>query len=493
MCHVPIYAGSRMDLDAYRAEAEEFVTALDREYYLHFSGQQDTYDIEPIYEGHAGLFSREAVEGLRTEGTRLLLEFAVQGLIGRETKAEQAELARREAELELDVDGRRMPFRSATVEQANEQDPDRRAAIEDARNEATEEHLNPLLRDLVERSHRLATELGWESMRALCEDLSGIDLGALEGQTAAFLEATEPSYRSTVEPHMRDQLGFGFDRLRRADLVAFFRAPSLDAHFPAERLLPSLTETLAGMGIDLTAQPAVKLDVEARPKKSPRAFCAPVRVPHEVYLVISPIGGHEDFAALFHEAGHTQHYAHVDADLPVEERVFGDNSVTEGFAFLFDHLVSDTEWLRRRLGLEDPAGVVEHDRAVKLLFLRRYCSKLAYELELHGRDGSLDDLKDVYARRQSEAVGVDWPAATWLSDVDPFFYVARYLRAWAFETHLRRLLSERFGPAWFEEPEAGALLRAIWRRGQRERADELLGELTGAPLDFSALEQEVPA
>jgi hypothetical protein len=481
-----------VDLDAYRAEAEEFVTALDREYYLHFSGQQDAYDIEPIYERHAGLFSREAVEGLRDEGARLLLEFAVQGLIGRETKAEQAELARREAELELEIDGRQIPFRSATIEQANEQDPDRRAAIEDARNTATEEHLNPLLRELVERSHRLAAELGWGSMRSMCEGLSGIDLGALAGQTAAFLEASEAAYRPSVEPLLREHLGFGFDRLRRADLIAFFRAPSLDSYFPAGELISSLTKTLAGLGIDIAAQPGVHLDVERRPKKSPRAFCAPVRVPDEVYLVISPIGGRDDYAALMHEAGHTEHYAHVDPELPLEERVFGDNSVTEGFAFLFDHLTSDPDWLLHRLGRDDAAPVVEHERAVKLLFLRRYCAKLAYELELHDGPGSLEPLRESYARGQSEAVGVEWPGETWLSDVDPFFYVARYLRAWALETHLRRLLKERFGPAWFEEREAGELLRELWRRGQREGADELLGELTGAPLDFSALEEEVP-
>jgi hypothetical protein len=489
--HDPIYAGSLVDLDAYRAEAEEFVTALDREYYLHFSGRQDAYDIEPIYERHAELFSREAVEGLREKGARLLLEFAVHGLIGQETKAEQAELARREAELELELDGRRIPFRSATVEQANEDDPDRRAAIEAARNDATEQHLNPLHRGLLERSHALAAELGWPSMRAMCEELADIDLVALGRQTAAFLEASEAAYRPTVEPRLREHLGFGFERLRRADLIAFFRAPSLDSYFPTGELVPSLEATLAGLGIDIAAQTGVHLDVERRPKKSPRAFCAPVRVPHEVYLVISPIGGRDDFAALMHEAGHTEHYAHVDPDLPLEERVFGDNSVTEGFAFLFDHLTADPEWLRRRLGHADAAEVVEHERAVKLLFLRRYCAKLAYELELHNAPRRLDPLREAYVQEQSRAVGVDWPGATWLSDVDPFFYVARYLRAWALETHLRRLLRERFGAAWFEQREAGQLLRGLWRRGQRHGATELLDELTGAPLDFSALEEAV--
>ena len=51
---------------------------------------------------------------------------------------------------------------------------------------------------------------------------------------------------------------------------------------------------------------------------------------------------------------------------------------------------------------------------------------------------------------------VDWPETTWLSDVDPFFYCAAYLRAWALETHLRRELRERFGELWFEEPRAPA-------------------------------------
>src|SRR5439155_15872223 len=125
---------------------------------------------------------------------------------------------------------------------------------------------------------------------------------------------------------------------------------SLGRGFPAERLVPSLLETCAGLGIDVESQPGVRLDTESRPKKSPRAFCAPVRVPGEVYLVIARIGGRDDYAALFHEAGHTEHYAHMEATLPAEDRYLGDNSVTEGFAFLFEHLTDDSAWLERNMG-----------------------------------------------------------------------------------------------------------------------------------------------
>jgi hypothetical protein len=142
------------------------------------------------------------------------------------------------------------------------------------------------------------------------------------------------------------------------------------------------------------------------------------------------------------------------------------------------------------LGVPDARDVVGHSRATRLLFLRRYCGKLLYELELQG--GELDGrAPERYAALLSRTVRIDWPATTWLTDVDAFFYVARYLRAWALETHLRRVLGDRFGPRWFAEPEAGALLASLWRDGQALGADELLGELTGERLDLSAVARDL--
>ena len=476
-----------MDLTDYRAEAEAFVSALDREYYLHFSGQRDEFEVEPIYARHEPLFSREAVEALRAAGERELLEFAVHGLIGRATTEETSELARREATAEVEVASERLPFRQAAIAQANEADPEHRAELERARLEVTERELTPLLVEVHERGRALAADLGWPSMQALCEELSATDLARLVGQTDAFLAATDGGYERLVGPELERQLGFGFERLRRADLPAFFRAPGLDALFPADGRDAAFRATRAGLGLEASADGRVRLDAEARPKKSPRAFCAPVRVPDEVYLVIAPTGGRDDYEALFHEAGHAYHYGHVDPELPFEHRYLGDNSVTEGFAFLFQHLTADADWLRRRLGVEEPEPVAAYASAAKLVFLRRYCAKLAYELELHGEGTDLSAMPARYSERLSAAVRVDWPAATWLADVDPFFYAARYLRAWAFETHLRRLLRDRFGQAWFDEPAAGELLRGLWREGQRRPADELLAELCGQELDFSVL------
>jgi hypothetical protein len=488
------------DLESYSEQAESFLSEMDREYHLHFSGQQPDYEVEQIYDRHRELFARGAIEALRDaagggedEGRRraeLLLELAVGGHLGLACAAEEAELARRETEIEVRVDGEAIPFRRLPAELANEADRGRRAALDAARLELLDERLNPLHREALERTHALIVELGWGSYAEACAELSGIDLGALATQARDFLEATDPVYAGIMDPELERVLAVPLARVERPDLARFFRVPELDSGFPAAGLVDSFAATMAGLGLDLEAQPNVHLDTEERPTKTPRAYCAPVRVPQEVYLVVPRIGGREDYAAMFHEGGHTEHYANVDAALAAEFRHLGDNSVTESFAFLLEHLTEQPRWLGAHLPGADAELVAAHSRAVKLLFLRRYMAKLAYELELHGPGADLAAMPRRYAKMIGEATRIEWTPATWLADVDGGFYVACYLRAWALEAKWRAALRERFGEAWFAEPAAGEWLIGLWRNGQRLRADELAAEAIGEQIDLADLAAE---
>ncbi len=492
-----------LDLNAYRQGAEAFVSEIDREYYLHLAGHKPELEIEPIYERHAGLFDRSLVAGIRElaasqardgdEGRRLryLLSFALDGLLGRETKGEAEEGARLEATLKVETASGTTPYRQVPIEQANEGDPARRAALESARDELMAEHLNPLHLAALERSHAICREFGWDGYADAYADVRDIELEALARQTRAFLDATEAAYAGIVDPRLGAAGLPPLGELRRADLPRFFRATELDPMFPAERLVPSLDETLAGMGVDLRSQRNVHLDTEARETKSPRAFCSPVEVPGEVYLVIAPVGGHDDFGALFHEAGHTEHYANASADLAFEFRHLGDNSVTESFAFLIEHLTEDPTWLADVMGVDDATAVVAQGRAYRLVMQRRYAAKLSYELELHAPRPELAAMPERYTELLGGATRVGWPSAAWISDVDPGFYVACYLRAWALETHWRRALCERFGERWYRSPEAGAMLLRLFSHGQRLNADELLAEELDEELDFAAVAAEV--
>ena len=489
------------DLDAYRERAETFLGEIDREYLLHLSGRKPELAVAPLYDQHAELFAPEAVATLRElaagadgeDARRLgyLTQFALDGAIGQATEREAEELARLEASLAVEFAGAEVPFRQVPVLQANEPEAGRRAELEAARNDLVAQRLDPLHRTALERAHALCRKLGWRSYAAAYGELRGLDLERLREQTDRLLESTAGAYRSMLEPQLARSGVAGFGALARSDVPRLMRAPSLDAGFPGERLLGSFAETLAGLGLDLAAQENVHLDTEVRPSKSPRAFCSTPRVPDEVHLVVQPVGGREDFAALFHEGGHVEHYAHTDRTLPFEFRHLGDNGVTESFAFLFEHLTEDAAWLEARLEVADPAEIRAHAGATRLLMVRRYCAKLAYELELHADGVELVRLPDRYASLLADATGAAWPRETWLADVDDGFYVVCYLRAWALETHWRRALRARHGERWFDDPAAGRWLRELWADGQRLGAEELLGEALGEELDFELLVEDL--
>ena len=473
-----------IDLQEYRRDAETFVEALEKEVYDHFSGQKPVCDTASVYERHPALFTQEAVSELDRlyalaqgdEKRRLayLMAFAVDGYMGAETGHLSDEVANTEGQATITVDGAEIGLRAAPVVLANEADRARRARIQEARMAATVEHLNPLLDKLWRRCHELARGLGRTHYMALFEEVRGMDYLALRAKTDAFLHDTAGLYERSMDRLARERLGLNLDEMRYADIPYLWRAPSYDDVFTADRLVPTLRSTLAGMGIDLDAQTNVHLDTEVRELKTPRAFCCPVRVPDEVYLVVLPHGGQDDYAALLHEAGHTEHFAHVAPDLAFEYRHFGDNAVTEAFAFLFDHLVLNRAWLERHLGFADSDEFLRFATVSDLFYLRRYAAKLSYETELHRCSGSLDAMATTYREHVSEAIMIDVPAENYLTDVDAGFYAASYLRAWMLEGALRMMLQDRYGLEWFAVPEAGAWVKRLWSLGQTFTAEQLL-------------------
>ncbi len=482
-------------LDAYRAEADRFIAALDEEYYLHYAGHKEGFELEPIYERFAELTTMEACRrlGERAEaggaGELELWHFACEGYLGNLTRAEAEEIAGLEASLTATVDGEEIPYRMLRPAIANEADRGRRDRLEAARVELAEEHLAPRWTALAEKRREGTHALGVPTYRELYERF-GFPLEELAGQCRELLAETEDLYVAAFGSLLRRRSGVPLEEARRSDVPRVFRASEWDEGFPADRMVPALEWTLDGLGIDLHAQENVRLDIEARPSKSPRAFCAPIEVPGRIMLVIKPIGGPDDWHAFFHEAGHAEHFAHVSPELPVEFRRLGDNSVTEGWAMLLEHLVNDPAWLSRRLDFARPEQFAEEASVGLLYLVRRYAGKLLYELELHG-DVELEPMRARYVEWLREATKIEPSPADFLADVDVGFYSSCYLRAWAMHAQLRSFLREEFGSAWFTRPEAGSLLRELWGEGQRLTAAELLGEVAGARLELGAVGERI--
>jgi hypothetical protein len=280
----------------------------------------------------------------------------------------------------------------------------------------------------------------------------------------------------------------------RADALALFRAREFDAHFPGADMEPTIRRQVTEMGIDPLANGRVRLDTGEREGKRSRAFCAPVRVPDEVYLVLRPHGGQTDWTTFLHELGHALHFGYMRPDLPMEFRWLGDNSITEAYAMLFDHRLQDRGWLLRYTSL-GKARVDAYLRAAgfeELHFLRRYCAKLVYETSLYGGDVPWESLPELYVERLGGATSFRYDPADAFVDVDPRYYAARYLRAWQLQAVIAETLTERYDEDWWRNPRCGPwMAQALFGEGQRELAHEQAERVSGKTLSFAPLVRAV--
>jgi oligoendopeptidase F len=414
-----------------------------------------------------------------------LWRFACEGFLGNLTREHQARVAKVETELEATVDGKTIPYRMLRVASSNEPDRDVRHRLEVERLRLLDEHLNPVYLEAAEIDRLAVHDLGAPNYYELYKKF-GFQLDELADECREVLDETEKLWERRGDELFRARLGIGLDEARPWDVGRLFRAPELDELYPQDRMVPALQATLADLGIDLRAQANVHLDLESRPSKSPRAFCAPIEVPGKVMLVIQPIGGKDDWEALFHEAGHTEHYAHTSADLTLEARRLGDMAVTEGWAMLMQHLVTEPAWLNRRLDVPRVEELARDGAVSLLFFVRRYAAKLLYEIEFFQSDDP-KSMQERYFELLTDALKLPVNAESYLDDIDGSFYVIGYLRSWAFEAQLREFLRSEFGNDWFARKDAGDLLRELWSLGQGPTADELLKDVTGATLEMSAV------
>jgi hypothetical protein len=328
--------------------------------------------------------------------------------------------------------------------------------------------------------------LGYQNGLDAAEHLGHYGVPHLIAETQRFVASSDPLYRELLSERAEAE------GLRRADLRVFDsgrlnRGAAWTSLFPRAGVLPFLRRSLRELGLPTTA---FRSDLAPRPRKNPRAFCAPVRIPQEVYLVLRPQGGANDYHTALHEMGHALHFGLTDPALdPVFKRQ-GDSSLTEGWAFVLDLLFLNPEFMRR---LTRDRSFARYWAFTQYYLLRRYAGKIAYESRFF-RDPLAKGLRELYVQCQSRTtlfrpdpeLGM---ADRWRSDVDPWLYTAAYLRAWMFAGAFTLLLEDRWGERWWSDPAAGAFLSRLWARGQHPTVEELLEEFGRGELSLRPLEE----
>jgi len=493
------------ELAKIRKDVESFAQEISREFYLQGAGLKQEVNFNKIYDKRPLLFTNENLGKIqsalknncsnRNELRRLrFFNEAFYGeIMGSLTRDHVSQYYQTEATGKITFENNKcVSYRGAMVELLNEKSRSRREDLKNALDEFTNKKVNPILESIFNIERNYVNEMGFPDKIEMFRRLSGIDLYSLDKVMQRFLEETEDVYVKELSKLAKEKLGLRIDELKKHDLLFLTKGNQFDCMFPKNAMIDKIAAFVRMMGIDISGSDNIVFDLEARENKSPRAFCSPVRIPNEVYLVIYPKGGEDDYTSFLHELGHALHFAHIDDKLEFEFKWYGDNSVTEGFAMTFDHMTMNENWTKSVLGFDsvDNPEYFSHRMMNELIMLRRYAAKIHYEIKLNaGR--SLDGKRELYSSVFESATKIKHSPENYLNDVDPNFYCARYLRAWMFQAGMHKNMASKFDENWFEKPDAGSFLKELWSIGQKYNADEIAEQNGWDDLSINPLSENI--
>jgi hypothetical protein len=318
-------------------------------------------------------------------------------------------------------------------------------------------------------------------------ELESVLLAASEEIEAAFLELRETWFERLLGPDREAQPS-------SAHMGYVRRLSPLDATYTKDRATDVCLATLNALGFDLAADRNIRLDLDDRPQKSPRACVIASDPPKVVHLITRAQGGLHDYQAFLHEAGHALHYAGVDPSLPYTfRRISRDHALTEIYSYICEAITREPAWHAEHFGLGDEEARTNAQATTFLeaLLFRRYTAKLQFELDFWSDFASATTTSDEYAQRLTSATGVRYPRDGHLADMDAGFYSADYLRAWIRHAQLRAHLIESVGEDWWRSPKTGETLRALFAEGTRPSSEEIAARLGYEPFDTGPLVAEL--
>ncbi len=460
-------------------------------------GEKETSEQAAIVARYTDLFKREQLEALSDSGderTYRLREACLGGIVVGELAEEADRLENAILAVRVEFRGDELPLRSAQAQ----------LALLDEY--AAREELGTLAADASAAFNDELLEL-LRAGEALDADLSGdpdpvtrsaarkrIDLHELSSALKSAALEQDGTWGDLRARWTDRILGEGRDDEPSSHHVAYIRRLSpLASVYTKERAVSVCLDSLTRLGFDLAADEHIRLDLDDRPQKSPRACVIASDPPAVVHLITRASGGLHDYQSFMHEAGHALHYAGCDPALPYTfRRLSRDHALTEIYSFILESVTREAGWHAEHFGLEpgDAEERADATRFLDVLLFRRYAAKLSYELEIWADFAHAPEYAPRYAENLRAATGFRYRPDGYLADMDDGFYSADYLRAWIRSAQLRAHLRENVGQDWWVRSETGDFLRGLFAEGTKPSSEEVAERLGFEPLDLRPLLQE---
>ena len=468
-------------------------------------GEKEVSEQAAIVARYSDLFSRDQLRALREEENRAegdqrewlyrLRKTCEGGLVAAELAEKDDELENAILAARVTFKGEELPLRSSLARLAVLPDYKERDELGELQRLKSAE-FNEQRLELLRAYEELEADLSEEpDPIARNEEEKQISLSQLEAVLAAASDEVETAFLEMRERWLERLLGPEREQLPSSAHMGYVRRLSpLDSTYTKERATDVCLATLSALGFDLASDRNIRLDLDDRPQKSPRACVIASDPPKVVHLITRAQGGLHDYQAFMHEAGHALHYAGCDPNLPYTfRRISRDHALTEIYSYICEAITREPAWHSEHFGLDDEEARTNAEGTIFLeaLLYRRYTAKLQFELGFWSDFERAGLTSEDYSDRLTGATGIRYPSDGHLADMDAGFYSADYLRAWIRHAQLRAHLIDEIGEDWWRSPKTGEILRALFTEGTKPSSEEIAERLGYDPYDTGPLIKEL--
>ncbi len=487
-----------LSVDEVEALAESFESQREAELFAAASGRKSWPELGPLYESQAALTPADILPAIQTElaaepsgKERRRLE-ALRGWVARHNSGRASarfddEYAAWSATASVTIAGGGVPVRELPDLIAGMADRSQRAAIEASRLDAVAD-VSSLFTDRYSAWRSSIEDLGYGAGPEAAERTQGVSLDGLRREARRFLQDTDDLYRE----HLGEQLsGMPDGRPERPathDEARLARVPWLDSDVAAADTLQALATDLSDIGLSLEAENRVTVHSEWSPAPWMRPFCAPIRVPDEVALLVTPIEHVPAARQLLRAIGRAIHYAWLDPRCPFALRALGDPSVVEAHTHLWADLGSSASWVGRVWGLtgERRQRYLRLAAFLDLHEVRWHAARLEFALA-EADEGHPEGPGELWIKLIQTATGFIPDPREYLECMSPGIQVAFWLRGRMLAAQLSRELRDRHDEDWYRNPRAGAFLSQWLQDYDGQDAGELAVQLGDDRLSAGAL------
>ena len=336
---------------------------------------------------------------------------------------------------------------------------------------------------------------GYGNSLNLLMDTVNVDYFALKTLAEDLSSRTQSLYKSMLDKRL-EKLKIPVSGLTDNDLRFASMGNEFDEFFKKDLLVPTLKSTLEGVWIDKKdikiiedgktfsqdlisklhqkKQKNIILDLEYRPQKEIRAICISPKIPEKTYLVVKPFGGLFSYLSVKHEMGHALHAVNTDPSLPSVLKLGGDYSVTEAYAFLFEFLCFNPEWVKEFTPLKNnPNNFIEFSKFNKMLLMRNMITRFLVEFDIESRK-TTENAEDIYSQAYEKVLSVTPYNYRWFMHLDSYAGHGKYLMSLILEAQLEEYLQQNFeGLKWYKNKGAVNFIKNLLSFGCMYTAEEI--------------------